>query len=406
MSLASGGRSTHRVVEVVAGPRASEQQLQLAEGRHGSLGERPQPAEERRQLGCHGAGGDEEALEVVEPRTQRGERLAPLMQSRRQLGQRLRQRLGVGRDRPLRLPRVAHQVGELRTAVGQRAHRVRGLHQEVLEGPAVPVQLLDEMRGGHHRRCEVVRRAVRLPLLALVPVREPLDHSLEAAARRRVQCVEELVELDDRRRVVRVEHGAVVERRAEVRPRVDVDVAIGDPDQRLGADRGRRPAVKRRELVLDRDLHLGAAVRGQLDPGDAPGRRAADAHDVALDELARVVEDEPVGVRVLAPDEQEQHDRERDEQRDERWRASPNGVLGSRLSHPVSSRGSRATRWPTPEAAYRIRLRFRKRGPSGGVSRNEEHSRLHLPRSFDTVRRSDGGRRRPHQEFEQPKEEI
>ena len=112
-----------------------------------------------------------------------------------------------------------------------------------------------------------------------------------------------------------LEQRAVVELAAEVRPWVDVDVAVGDPDQARRPDRRRAAGVQRRELVVDRDLHLGLAVVAQLDALDLARGRAPDADEVARDELAGVLEHEAVRVRVVAREDDHEERGEAGEQR-------------------------------------------------------------------------------------------
>ena len=72
---------------------------------------------------------------------------------------------------------------------------------------------------------------VRLALPPVVPGREAVDELRETGAGVGVERVEQLVDVDDRRRVVGVDRGAVVQLAAEVRARADVDVAAGDADE-------------------------------------------------------------------------------------------------------------------------------------------------------------------------------
>jgi hypothetical protein len=66
--------------------------------------------------------------------------------------------------------------------------------------------------------------------------------------------------------------------------------------------------VQRRELVRDAHAHLGAVVVGQPDLLHRPDAGAADPHDVALDELARGGEDDPVLARAAAEHRQQHSD--------------------------------------------------------------------------------------------------
>ena len=82
---------------------------------------------------------------------------------------------------------------------------------EARERRLVLGELADEPARGRQQRVEVLRGLARLRLLALVLRREALDDVLERAAGLLVERVEDLVEVDDRRRRVRAQHGAVVE---------------------------------------------------------------------------------------------------------------------------------------------------------------------------------------------------
>ena len=80
------------------------------------------------------------------------------------------------------------------------------------------------------------------------------------------------------------DRGRAVARQAQV------DVAVGDAGQRRLADGRERPAAQRRVVAVDAQRDLGLAVVRQPDVLDLAGGHAGDLHEVALDELGRVLE--------------------------------------------------------------------------------------------------------------------
>jgi hypothetical protein len=100
---------------------------------------------------------------------------------------------------------------------------------------------------------------------------------------------------------------AVGDARRVVGPGLDRHDAAGDRRERRRADRGLRARVQGLEaLVVDLQVDPREVVVAELDRLDGADRDAADLHEVALDELARVVHlhvDE-----VAAATRPEQHD--------------------------------------------------------------------------------------------------
>ena len=160
----------------------------------------------------------DQRVEVVERRAQVHERRVAASQRRRQQRQRLGKRAVLGRDRAGGGVRVADEVGEVVTAVGDRAHRPRRGDDEAREGVVVLGRLIDEPAGAREQRVEVLRRRGGLRALAVELGLEARDDALEALARLRVERVEELVEVDRRRRRGRGQRRMVGQRPARVRP--------------------------------------------------------------------------------------------------------------------------------------------------------------------------------------------
>jgi hypothetical protein len=124
------------------------------------------------------------------------------------------------------------------------------------------------------------------------------------------QGVEELVEVDRRGRVDFGDRLVVLELGRVVGPRLDRDVAVGDPGERGRADDRGAALVER---AVDRDVDLRLPVVGQLDVVDAADRGASDQNLVALDQLSARFKDQAVVVGVAAAREEQDDDRDRDQ---------------------------------------------------------------------------------------------
>ena len=165
-----------------------------------------------------------------------------------------------------------------------------------------------------------LKYSAAMPASASLPsywVGEALDDVLERAARLRVERVEDLVEVDDRRRRVRGEHRAVVELGRVAGSHGQGDVAVGDARQRRQPDRRLGALAQRREGLLDLHGHRGLVVVGELDVGDRAHAAAADLDVVVAHELARVLEHERVLVTGAAAEEQQPgEDRDGQDQRE------------------------------------------------------------------------------------------
>jgi hypothetical protein len=147
-----------------------------------------------------------------------------------------------------------------------------------------------------------------------------LEDVLEALARRPVQGVEDLVEVDLGGRVVGGDRAAVVDRRVGDRSDPQVHVAIGDPRERGLANR-RLGALAQRLVIglVDAEGQLGLAVRSQGDVGDRPDRVAGHLDEIAAHDLAGVLEDrlDRVGRAAGEHDDPDRHHRD-DDRRDGR----------------------------------------------------------------------------------------
>ena len=111
--------------------------------------------------------------------------------------------------------RVADERRQVVAARGDRRDRARGVDDEVaVSAPSSRVDLVDQPARARQHRVEVL---VDWPACLPLPVvlgGEALDHALQRLARLRVERVEELVEVDRRRRLVGAERRAVGELRA------------------------------------------------------------------------------------------------------------------------------------------------------------------------------------------------
>ena len=196
-------------------------------------------------------------------------------------------------------------------AVGDRAKRLGARDQELGERLLVARQLVEELARGGKTRLEVLVARARPGGVARVDLLLALDHLLDGVPGGRPERVEELVEVDDRGRVVARERRALRQRRRVVGPRRDRDVAIRDAGQRGRADDRGRPVMER---LVDRDRDLSLSVVGQRDAVDGADRLARDKHLVAGDELATVLEHQVVGATRARAEQNHEHEHESDEE--------------------------------------------------------------------------------------------
>ena len=143
---------------------------------------------------------------------------------------------------------------------------------------------------------------VELLALALDLAGRAVDHALQRLARLGVERVEELVEVDRGGRRVLLDDALVGDLLGALRRQAEVDVAVGDAGERGLADGGEGAVAQRRVVLVDLHRDLGLAVVGEVDVGDLADGRAADLHEVALDELGGVLEAGLDRVAAAGPD--------------------------------------------------------------------------------------------------------
>ena len=175
---------------------------------------------------------------------------------------------------------------------------LRGVHEEVGERALVLGELRWRAARGRQQRVEVLRRlaGLRRPCPRTGSAK-PSMTPWRSLARVLVDRVEELVEVDDRRRLSTVE----APRRPSsslrsCRARRERDVAVGDARQRgaRGSRRGCPRAAARRApatSISDRARGCRRSARSRVIGADPP---APDLHVVVLDELARGLEQQRV----------------------------------------------------------------------------------------------------------------
>ena len=263
----------------------AHERREVGDRRLGVAHQRAQLAQERRQVLGRGLGVGDQRVEVVERRAQVHERRVAAPQRRRQQRQRLAERAVLGSDRAGRGVRVADQVGEVVAALGDRAHRPRAGDDEARQRVLVLRRLVDQAARAGEQRVEVLGRLGGLRALAVELGLEALDHALQVAPGLRVERVEQLVEVDRRRRLRDRDRRVVRQRPARVRAGRDRDIAVRDARQRRQADDRLRALAQRRVGLLDADPHRRLVVGGQLDRAHAADRAPADLHVVALHQL-------------------------------------------------------------------------------------------------------------------------
>ena len=193
-------------------------------------------------------------------------------------------------------------------ALGDGPDHLRAVAQEPLERDVVVHELLRQGRGRRQGRAQVLERLARLDALAVQRCVLAPDQLLQTLARARVEGVEQLVEVDRSGRLVGADAPAVGDLVGVVAARLQRHVAVGDTRQRRRADRRDGALVQRREIVVDRHLHDGLRAVVELDALDRPDGPAADAHLVALHELAGVVERRRDLVAAAAAEHHQRHE--------------------------------------------------------------------------------------------------
>src|SRR5215211_1642383 len=319
--------------------------------------------EERAELLRHGLGRVDEGVEIVERRSQVHERRVGAAHEGRQPSDRLGQRGLLVAERPGGRVEVADQSRQVVAAAGERRDEPGAVDEEALEHGRVLGQLVEQPAGGGQGRVEVLEADVRLVAASLELPGLVLEEVLEALARLRIERVEELVEVDRRRGLVRADRASVIDLFRAVRREGQLDVAVGDARQGRLADGRVRARVQRLVLVVDLHLDVGLAVVRDRDVLDRADRHAPDLHRVALYELPAVVELRGDRVRVVAG--AEEHDRDKGNSGDDRTKCGHASDPADRSHIPAfSSRPTAiallAKRCPTikrPASFQKARLR-------------------------------------------------
>ena len=256
-------------------------------GRRGSevAEERPEPVGDRLR-------GIDERVEVVERRPQVDRGRVEVPHEVGELRDRCLQRRPLAGDRVHHRVEVPDEGREVVAAGGDRSRQLRAVDDQLLERRRVAGQLGEGPARGRQERVQVLEALVGLLADAAVGGREALDDVLEVGDRVRVERVEELVQVDlgDR---LRPRHrpavGDLLPALALRRER-QLDLAVGDPRQREGADLRGRPALERRVGLVDAEGDQGVAVVGQANVVDLADVGAPDRHHLAADELGGVRE--------------------------------------------------------------------------------------------------------------------
>jgi hypothetical protein len=184
-----------------------------------------------------------------------------------------------------------------------------------------------------------VPTGVGLLAAPVVLARRPADHVAQALPGALVEQCEELVDVDGRRRVLRLDDSAVGDLGRARGGEREVHVAPGGARLRGLADRRRGAPAQRGHRFVEVHEHLGLAVVGQLDALDHPDLASRALHEVALDELAGAQEAALDAVGVAAGEQHEEHaeGRERDGARRDPTRDAclPVGFLDPFLHPPA-----------------------------------------------------------------------
>src|SRR3954453_5038648 len=291
----------------VAGPAHDVREVPQRRAR--VAGERAQLGQERPQLLRDGLGLVHERVEVVEGGAQVHERRVGAAHERREAGDRLGQRLLLVADGGRRGGELVDEAREVLAAVGDVRDELRGGDDEALEQRGVAVELAEQPARGGERGVEIGDARVELLALPLDLPGGALDDARERLAGRGVERVEQLVEVDRRRRRILVDDPAVGDLRGAVGGHAQVDVAVGHAGERRLADGGGRPAAQRGGVLLDAHRDPGLAVRREVDGLDLADRRAAGLDEVALDELRGVLEPGLDDVAAARRAQEEERDR-------------------------------------------------------------------------------------------------
>ena len=203
-----------QVGEVVVGPGPADDVRQRPDRRHRFLRQRPERSQQPLQLRRDRPGRVDQRSQVVERAAQVDERRVGEPHEPRQPPDRLSERVSLRGQRLGRLRQVADQPAQVGAALRHRGHEAARLDDEVgeLAGVAVDLaeqgMLLEAIAGFRYAQA-----CCGLPAAADVLGGRALDHVLEALERRRVERVEQLIEVDRAGRVGGADHAMVGDRR-------------------------------------------------------------------------------------------------------------------------------------------------------------------------------------------------
>jgi hypothetical protein len=274
--------------EVVVGGRRADEGAHVAHRRHGLARERAQLVEVRAQPLRHRLRGVHERVQLVEREAQVHVRRVRLAHELWEAGDRLGEGFLLVPERPRGGVEVPDQGGEVVAPLGQRGHEARRVHEEALEHRRVVTQLLEQARARGELRAQVLEAGVRLVAASGVLARPSLVEAPQRAARGAVEDVEELVEVDLRGRVVRLDDAAVrdVVAGLVLGGQHELHVAAGHAGEAARADDGASAVAERGVALVHLHRHLGLAVGRDLEVLDEAGLGTADVDVVPLDELA------------------------------------------------------------------------------------------------------------------------
>ncbi len=302
--------------EVVVGAGVKDDPVEVPDRRHRVGDRRAQGVDERVELSDRGLCGLDQGVGVVERRAEVDEGGVGVSHEAGELRDRLRQGQLLVPDRPHHQVEVPDQGRDVGGPLGEGAGEVRGVDDQALEGALVVGELTEQATGGGEERVGVLEALVGLFSHPVVGELEALDHALEVGDGVLVEGVEDLVEVDLGDGLGLVEGAALGDLLALLGVGRDgqLDLAVGDAREGVGANGGGGPPLEGGELVLDRERDQGLAVLPQLDRLHRAGRDAADDHLVAGHELRGVLELAGDLIRlVTAAEKQDDRDHGRDE---------------------------------------------------------------------------------------------
>ena len=353
-ALGEGGRGdplqrrhlARRLDEVVVGAVAAHERAQVADRRPRVAHERAQLAQERREVLRRRLGLGDQHVEVVERGAQVHERRVGAPQRGRQQLERARERPG-SRPRSRRWSRWRWRRGRRgrRGARRPRSPRARSSTMKRVSAPSSSVTCWASTREVDSSGLKYLADCPTSSPLPSYWVAKPWMTSCRSPRVFSSMRVEDLVEVDDRRRLGEVQAGAFVQLLVGVGRQRQRDVAVGDARQRGEADDARGALAQRRVGLLDLDLDRREVVVGQLDRAHGADPPAGDLDVVVLDELARRLEQQRVLVPAAAAEEQ-QVAREEDGQDERGQRDSTRcGQALLLVMGPISSSGTASPPW-------------------------------------------------------------